>query len=48
MYVCLFTARNRFGKPVATAFGMIDEGSTAVIEMAAASGLFLLPEAAGG
>ena len=33
------------GEPVQAVYGLIDEGRTAVVELASASGLILLPEA---
>ncbi|WP_077921799.1 glycerate kinase [Spirosoma sp. 209] len=37
------TVADPFGRPIASSFGLVDEGQTAIIEMADASGLRLLP-----
>ncbi len=39
------TVRGPLGKPVRTGFGLIEDGGTAIVEMAMASGLGLTPEA---
>lgn len=39
------TVEGPLGKPVEAAFGLIDQGRTAVVELAAASGLPLVPQA---
>src|SRR3954454_12011848 len=38
------TVRGPLGKPVKTGFGLIEDGGTAIVEMAMASGLALLRE----
>ncbi len=44
-FIKKITVTGPLGKPVEARLGIIDQGSTAVIEMAAASGLLLVPEA---
>jgi glycerate kinase len=38
------TVRGPLGKPVRTGFGLVEDGGTAIVEMAMASGLGLVPE----